>query len=149
MQTLILALIGALLVICIVLCVLLIRVLLVLKQVDWRLNVIDGKLIAIDSHSNGQNSEHQKRDDAQKYTSRGTTPRSRSAAGRKQAIEQAQQESKAAEQYVDPRPDVVLREGGSVQTAQKEVRTSRVIKRSGKPVYDKKTDSIVIETISK
>lgn len=147
MQTWILALVGVLLVICIVLCVLLIRVLLALKQVDWRLNVIDGKLIAIDSHANGQNGEHQKRDDAQKYTSRGTTPRSGSAAARKQAIEQAQQESKTAEHYVDPRPDVVLRVGGSVQTAQKEVRTSRVIKRSGKPVYDKKTDSIVIETI--
>lgn len=147
MQTWILALVGVLLVICIVLCALLIRVLLVLKQVDWRLNVIDGKLIAIDSHANGQNNEHSKRDDGQKHASRGTTPRSGSATARKQAIEQAQQESKAAEHFVDPRPDVVLLEGGSVQPTQKEARASRVIKRSGKPVYDKKTDSIVIETI--
>ncbi|WP_066832143.1 hypothetical protein [Collinsella ihumii] len=149
MQTWILALVGVLLVICIVLCVLLIWVLLVLKQVDWRLNVIDGKLIAIDSHSNGQNGEHPKRNDTQREANRGTTPRSGSAAARKQAIEQAQHEPKTNNQYVDPRPDVVLREGGSVQTAQKDVRTSRIIRRGGKPIYDKKTDSIVIETISK
>lgn len=147
MQTLIVTLLATLVALAIALIVLQIRSMQHMKQIEWRLNVIDGRLLSLDPNKNSASGH-------QRVSAPRRTPKDAAQSGvqKPKAHTATRSGSFAArnQPHVDPRPDAAP----SSLPAKPSPGTigygnSRTDKHGGTPLeFDPSTNSIIIETVS-
>ncbi|MDN0063996.1 hypothetical protein [Collinsella ihumii] len=147
MQTLIVTLLATLVALAIALIVLHIRSMQHMKQIEWRLNVIDGRLLSLDPIKNSTSG--QQRVSAPRRTSKDVQ---QSGTQKHKAQATARNGSVAARKHphVDPRPDAVpsslpaSRSSGIIGYG-----NSRTDEHGGTPLeFDPSTNSIIIEMVA-